>query len=73
MVWQFLGGAANSEGPPRGRGLGRAGAEYASGSEFVEVGQALSGESVEQVGLGGADAVRGSLGAGTKGTANGHW
>ncbi|WP_442810841.1 integrase core domain-containing protein [Streptomyces sp. Wh19] len=51
MVGQFLVGAAGSEGPPRGRGRGRACAEYASGSEFVEVGKALSGKSVEQVGL----------------------
>ncbi|MET8748149.1 hypothetical protein [Streptomyces sp. NPDC004728] len=56
----------------RGRRRGRACAEYASGSQFVEVGQALSGESVEQVGLGGADAGRWSLGACAKGTANGH-
>ncbi|WP_405722770.1 hypothetical protein [Streptomyces sp. NBC_00046] len=65
--------AAGSEGLPRGRWCGRVCAEYASGAQFVEVGQALSGESVEEVGLGGADAVRGSLGAGAKGTADGHW
>ncbi|MEU2135465.1 hypothetical protein [Streptomyces sp. NPDC018352] len=73
MVGQFLAGTAtSSEDPPRERGRGRACAEYASGSQVVEVGQALSGESVEQVGLGGADAGRGSLGACAKGTANGH-
>ncbi|MFF3788385.1 hypothetical protein [Streptomyces sp. NPDC001933] len=65
--------AAGSEGPPRGRGRGRACAEYASGSQFVKAGQALSGESVEQVGLGGADAGHGSLGPCAKGTADGHW
>ncbi|MFD7532770.1 hypothetical protein ACFV8E_35095 [Streptomyces sp. NPDC059849] len=59
MVGLFLVGvAAGSEGQPRGRGRGRACAEYASGAQFVEVGQALSGESVEQVGLGGEEAVR---------------
>ncbi|RPK54292.1 hypothetical protein EES42_43335 [Streptomyces sp. ADI95-17] len=70
---QFLVGvAAGSEGPPRGRGFSRARAEYASGSQVVEVGKALSGESVEQVGLGGADAGRGGLGACAKGSADGH-
>ncbi|MEV5205353.1 hypothetical protein [Streptomyces sp. NPDC053720] len=63
---------AGSEGPPRGRGRGRACAEDASGAQVVEVGQALSGESVEQVGLGSADAGRGSPGACAKGTADGH-
>ncbi|MFB6878633.1 hypothetical protein [Streptomyces sp. NPDC056323] len=47
-------------------------AEHASGSQFVEVGQALSGESAEKVGQGGADAGHGSVGAGAKGTADGH-
>ncbi|MFB7216414.1 hypothetical protein [Streptomyces sp. NPDC056255] len=41
-----VGVATRSEGPPRGRGRSRACAEYASGSQFVEVGQALSWESV---------------------------
>ncbi|MFB6878961.1 hypothetical protein [Streptomyces sp. NPDC056323] len=50
----------------------RARPEHASGTQFVEVVQVLSRESVEQVGLGGADAGRGSLGAGAKGTAGGH-
>lgn len=73
LVRQFLvGAAAGSQGSPRGRLRSRACAEYASGAQFVEVGQALSGESVEQVGLGGADTGRGSLGAGAKGTADGH-
>ncbi|MCX5112260.1 hypothetical protein OOK13_27715 [Streptomyces sp. NBC_00378] len=73
MVGQLVvGAAAGSEGPSRGRGRSRACAEHASGTQFIEVGQALSGESVEQVGLGGADAGRGSLGACAKGTADGH-
>ncbi|MFF2959849.1 hypothetical protein ACFVT1_13245 [Streptomyces sp. NPDC057963] len=73
MMGQFLVGAATDpKGPPRGRGRRRARAEHASGSQFVGVGQALSGENVEQVGLGGSDAVRGSLGACAKGTADGH-
>ncbi|MCT2544085.1 hypothetical protein [Streptomyces atratus] len=62
MVGQLVVGAATgSESPPRRRGRRRAGTEHASSTQFVEVGQALSGESVEQVGLGGADAGRGSL------------
>ncbi|MFD7533785.1 hypothetical protein ACFV8E_40315 [Streptomyces sp. NPDC059849] len=65
--------ATVSESPSRRRGRCGACAEYASGSQVVEVGEALSGESVEEVGLGGADAGRGSLGAGAKGAAGGHW
>ncbi|MGW2090512.1 hypothetical protein ACWCQ6_37215, partial [Streptomyces sp. NPDC001880] len=42
----------------------RARTEHAAGTQIVEVRETLSGESVEQVGLGGADAGRGSLGAG---------
>ncbi|MCX5112257.1 hypothetical protein OOK13_27700 [Streptomyces sp. NBC_00378] len=57
------------EDPPRRRGRSRAGSEHASGTQFIEVGQALSGKSVEQVGLGGADTGRGSLRACAKGTA----
>ncbi|MFE6497570.1 hypothetical protein [Streptomyces sp. NPDC057748] len=73
MAGQFpVGVAAGPEGPPRERGRSRACAEYAPGTQFIEVGQTLSGESVEQVGLGGANAGRGSLRAGTKGTADGH-
>ncbi|WSN61792.1 integrase core domain-containing protein (plasmid) [Streptomyces sp. NBC_01362] len=44
-------GARGPEGPSRGRRRSRARAEYASGTQFVKVGQALSGKSVEQVGL----------------------
>ena len=73
MAGLFLGGAATgSEGPPRRRWHRRTGTEHASGTQFIEVGQTLSGKSVEQVGLGGADAGRGSLGACAKGTADGH-
>ncbi|MEV1043143.1 MULTISPECIES: hypothetical protein [unclassified Streptomyces] len=73
MAGLFLAGTATGpEDPPRRRGRSRTGTEHASGTQLVEVGQALSGESVEQVGLGGADAGRGSLRACAKGTADGH-
>lgn len=73
LVGQFLVGTATGpEGPPRRRRRRRARADYASGSQFVEVGQTLSGKSVEQVGLGGADAGRGSLGACAKSAAGSH-
>ncbi|MFJ9931447.1 hypothetical protein ACIRU5_36205 [Streptomyces misionensis] len=46
-------------------------AEDATGPQFLHVGQTDSGEGVEQVGLGGADAVRG-LRAGAKCAAGSH-
>jgi hypothetical protein len=48
------------------------GSEDSSGSHFAEVWQTDAGQCVEKVGLGGADVLRGSLGAGAKGAASGH-
>ncbi|MCX5434436.1 hypothetical protein OHU11_40105 [Streptomyces sp. NBC_00257] len=74
MAGLFLANAATGpECPQRRRGRSRTGTEHASGTQLIEVGQTLSGKSVEQVGLGSADAVRGSLRACAKGTADGHW
>lgn len=47
------------------------GAEHSTGPQLVKVGETDSGECVEEVGLGGADAVR-VLGASTKGAASCH-
>ncbi len=68
----FVGAATGSEGPPRGRGRRRVGSEHSTGPQLVKVGEADPGEFVEKVGLGGAEAVRGGLGAGAKGAADGH-
>ncbi|GGV96786.1 hypothetical protein GCM10015535_66890 [Streptomyces gelaticus] len=52
MAGLFLAGTATGpEGSPRRRGRSRTGTEHAPGTQFAEVGQTLSGKSVEQVGL----------------------
>ncbi|MEU6011902.1 hypothetical protein [Streptomyces sp. NPDC047453] len=68
----LVGAAAGSEGPPRCGERRRGGSEHAPSAQLGNVGQVDAGEFVEKVGLGGADAVRGSLGAGAKGAADGH-
>lgn len=47
------------------------GAEHSTGPQLVKVGETDSGECVEEIGLGGADAVR-VLGARAKGAAGCH-
>lgn len=47
------------------------GAEHSAGPQLVKVGEADSGECIEKIGLGGAEAVR-DLGASAKGAAGCH-
>ncbi|MGW7821837.1 hypothetical protein ACWGLF_27805 [Streptomyces puniciscabiei] len=66
-----IGAAAGAEGPPGRRRCCRVGAEYSTGSQLIEVGQADPGEDVEEIGLGRTDVLRG-LGTGAKGAAGYH-
>jgi hypothetical protein len=63
--------AAGSKGPRLARGCRRVGAEHSTGPQLVKVGETDSGECVEEVCLGGAEAMRG-LGASAKGAASCH-
>ncbi|GGV97622.1 hypothetical protein GCM10015535_69400 [Streptomyces gelaticus] len=65
--------ATGPEDPPRRRGRHQARTEHAPGPQLIKVGQTLSRKSIEQIGLGSADAERGSLRADAKNTADSHW
>jgi hypothetical protein len=70
--WGLVGAAAGSEGPPWGWGRRLLYAEYAPGAQLDNVREVDAGQGVDEVGLGGADGVRG-LGAGAKGATRCHW
>ncbi|MEU2380157.1 hypothetical protein [Streptomyces misionensis] len=67
----FVSTCTGAEGSPRGRRRRRVSAEDATGPQLLHLGQTDSGEGVEQVGLGGADTVRG-LRAGAKSATGSH-
>src|SRR5262249_43952281 len=64
--------AAGSESAARARRRRGLSAGHSTGPQLVQVGEVDARQRIEKVGLGGADAVRGSLGAGTKSSADGH-